>query len=50
MKTREETQKQKLKCLTLCNVDVQNMENKLSENDPTSLVTISQQSAETQEA
>ena len=31
MKIREETQKQKLKCLTLCNVDVQNMESKLIE-------------------
>ena len=50
MKIREETQKQKLTCLILCNVGVQNMENKLIENDPTSLVTISQQSGETQEA
>ena len=34
MKIREETQKQKLTCLILCNVNVQNMESKLIENDP----------------
>ena len=32
---REETKKPKLKCLNLCNVDVENMESLLVENDRT---------------
>ena len=47
---REETRKPKLKCLNLCNVDVQNMESKLIENDPTSVVTTSKHPGETRQA
>ena len=47
---REETIKPKFKCVNLCNVDVQNMESKLIENDPTFEVTSSQQSGETRQA
>ena len=49
-KIRTEITKPKLKCLNLCNVDVQNMESMFIENDPTFVVTSSQQSAETRQA
>ena len=43
---KEETKKPKLKCLSQCNVDVQNLECELIENDPTFEVTSSQQSGD----
>ena len=49
-KIREETKKPKPKCLNQCNVDVQNMENKLIEKDPTFVVSSSQQSGEKRQA
>ena len=47
---REETKKPMLKCLNLCNVDVQNVESKLIENEPTFVKTSSQHSGEARQA